>query len=260
MRQLTYLSHSGYENNPIVKHCLSKVKEYGIDYRIIDLKDLQPELEKCKHSKYCFEHNMNSYVFDQLRLYLATQEDMLYADLDCYAHFEKLPINSVAVSKDDKEKTIQINNGSFFYTSKDAAFNKFYYDLYQNKDIIKDGIKSGHHLVNYEVFAKYPMEHFGLTGIELKDIDGIHYYVSQFSRYKRICENYRVVYYTTNRNRYSTDHIYWQLGDCKNQQAIGSLNNQVWFYNLAKMRLPLEVWKEQMRYTLNNPSLVFIEI
>lgn len=260
MTKLTFLSHSGYEHNPIVQYCLEKTKENGIDYRIIDLKDLLPLLDKCKHSRYCYEHQYNSYVFDQLRLYMAMQEDMLYADLDSIGKFDKLPLNSVAVSKDEAEKTIQINNGSFFYTSKDCPFNHFYYNIYEKGDIIKEGIRNGHHLVNYEVFAKYPMKETGLVGVEQKQIDGVHYYVSQFSRYKRITEDFNVVYYTTERHRSDPNHIYWQLGDCNNQQGIGSLNNQIWFYNLAKLRLPLDVWKEQMRYVLNNANLIFVKI
>lgn len=256
---LTYLSHSGYENNPIVQYCLSKTKERGIDYQIVDLKDLLPDLDKCKHSKYCYEHNMNSYVFDQLRLYLALGKEMMYADLDSIGHFDELPINSVAVSF-DRDKDLIINNGSYFYTSANHPFNQYYYDLYEKDDIIKTGIKEGHHLVNYEVFARWPMKETGLIGVQPSKIDGIHYYVSQFSRYKRICENYKVVYYTTNRNKIDPNHIYWQLGDQDKFNAIGSLGNQVWFYNLAKLRIPLDIWKEQMRYTLNNPSLLFIEV
>lgn len=45
-----------------------------------------------------------------------------------------------------------INNGSFFYSDSNCRFNKFYFDILENKDIPE-------WMANYMLFKKYPFEY-----------------------------------------------------------------------------------------------------
>lgn len=255
--EILRIVHNGYENNPIVKHCASKIMQQGASLKTIQLSDLSDAIEKCNHSKKCIEiGDMTSYIGDQLRMYLGMKDDIFYMDADAYLNNVKgIPLNSIAVEGK------KINDGTFFYGNK--KWCEYYYNLYQKKylDLIYD---NGQADVNYVVRNRFPSD------IPFNKVDttpgkdwGVHYYLSQFNRFKKITEDRRTVCYTFNdgMNCEKEQNLVWHLGKSMLPFVAGSLNNHIWFYNLEKLgNIDVELWKEQMRYTLGNSFIYFREI
>lgn len=255
--EVTRIVHNGYENNPIVKHCASKIMLQGVSLKTIQLDDLGDVIEKCNHSKKCIEiGDMKSYVGDQVRMYLGMNDNIFYMDADAYLNnIKDVPLNSIAVEGK------KINDGTFFYGNK--KWCEYYYNLYQKKylDLIYD---HGQADVNYVVRNRFPSD------IPFNRVDttpgkdwGVHYYLSQFNRFKKITEDRRTVCYTFNdgMNCEKEQNLVWHLGKSMLPFVVGSLNNHIWFYNLEKLgNIDVELWKEQMRYTLGNSFIYFREI
>lgn len=255
--EVTRIVHGGYENNPIVKHCASKIMLQGVGLKTIQLDDLGDVIEKCNHSKKCIEiGDMKSYVGDQVRMYLGMNDNIFYMDADAYLNnIKDVPLNSIAVEGK------KINDGTFFYGNK--KWCEYYYNLYQKKylDLIYD---NGQADVNYVVRNRFPSD------IPFNRVDttpgkdwGVHYYLSQFNRFKKITEDRRTVCYTFNdgMNCEKEQNLVWHLGKSMLPFVVGSLNNHIWFYNLEKLgNIDVELWKEQMRYTLGNSFIYFREI
>ena len=255
--EVTRIVHGGYENNPIVKHCASKIMQQVVGLKTIQLDDLGDVIEKCNHSKECIEiGNMTSYIGDQVRMYLGMKDNIFYMDADAYVNnIKDIPLNSIAVENN------KINDGTFFYGNK--KWCEYYYNLYQKKylDLIYD---NGQADVNYVVRARFP------SNIPFNRIDtrpggnwGVHYYLSQFNRFKKITEDRRTVCYTFNdgMNYEKENNLYWHLGKSALPITVGALNNHCWYYNLKNLGdLDIELWKEQIRYTLGNSFIYFREI
>lgn len=171
---ITFLDYNNFiEKNPIVQFNLDFVKNiYKYDYRVLTLeKDLKDLVKHCPQCTWAIENNKPSFVFDQLRLLLGTQEDLNYMDLDAHYKIEGIKPNSICLEKDG-----QINNGSWAITRKDAAFNKHYYEMYNQHPEDYD-------LVNYDFNRKHL-----ITGSDTKFIQGVegqHYYTSFFGRLKK---------------------------------------------------------------------------
>lgn len=251
-----YLAYNGYEKNPLVKYSLKKVQDQGVDTEIIQLKDIGDIIEKCNHTKECLRiGDMGSYIGDQIRMYLGmTIPDFFYMDLDSYWNdIKSLPENFVAKDKG----TGLLNDGSGFRGCKDWC--EYYYNIYQNnwQDLIypKDHVAK----VNYVVRQEHPCD----IKVESVEPNGVHFFLSQIERYKKWTEDRRVVYYTFNDNPSieKESHIYWKL---KKSPLMpfrnGALNNHIYFYDLDYFKIDLNLWKQQMCYTMGNPCLIFKEI
>lgn len=260
---VTRIVYGGYEKNPFVKYCKKKLEDQGVEVKDYSLDDLYGYIEKCKHSykSICLFGDRNSYISDQLRLALMLDNpDMFYLDADCYLNdINNLPKNSVAVDGTIEGRP-RVNDGACFYACPEWA--KFYFDIYQDKtdDIIFSD--KGIALTNYDVHDKWPYPE-KLHYLNMHDPNhkwGRHYFVSNFSRYKNIAEDRRVVYYTFNSvmNEMKRNHIFWQLKDCPVE--VGQLLNQTWYYDLYGNDDEFRVWQQQLCYTLKNPFLQFVEI
>lgn len=106
-----------YLKNPIADFCVSNYKSkmiYTID-------DLLPEIQKLNHSRWALGKGCKSYIGDQLRLKLATEnDDFFYADADVF-----IPnLSDITKHKNCTdfipEQNI-INNGTFFTLIKIAS-------------------------------------------------------------------------------------------------------------------------------------------
>ena len=150
---------NGYENNPIVRMCLKTPRH------ILTEKELLPTIMKLRHSRWAYENKLGSYVGDELRLYLALQsDDFIYIDADCTVE------NPQQIKMDCCPPNL--NNGTFFRANRNTAWVKYYYNLYESRDIGK--------VVNYNLFKRSP---FPIP--TQSDIKYRHYFTSFWERFKK---------------------------------------------------------------------------
>lgn len=261
MRKISTIVYGGYENNPIVKYCGEKVKNAGYDMEYIQLKDLP--IEKCNHSKMVLDRlGMTSYIGDQLRLYLGmTEDDFFYCDADCALYKpELIKPNTVAVDGDLENGKPRINEGAFFRDCKEWC--EYYFNIYQENAEKLIYWKDGTALVNYRVREEFPYK----GKLNLVRSDSLphtlcrHFFLSQFNRFKNICEDRNTIYYTLDSTFRPSkmEKIYWQLNECYNE--VGSFANIRWFFDCYGDKEMVELWKEQMRFTLGKTWVNFVEI
>lgn len=246
-----------YLKNPIADFCVSQYKSKTI----YTLDDLLPEIQKLNHSKWALENNYCSYIGDQLRLKLATQNDsFFYADADVF-----IPnISDIAKHKnctDFLPEQNLINNGTFFYTDKNCRFNSYYLNVYNNLS------EEDYILCNYEVFRKYPFEfswkHKKSADMNLLDNNGTkHFLLNEFSRFAKKYKNIDTIYYTRNPNKRKS--VIWQIEHCPpyicNENVYGW---SIWYFETLYEYIPqddlIRLFKEQMNHTYQK-SMRFIEV
>lgn len=235
-----------YLKNPIADFCVSKYPSKTV----YTLDDLQPEIQKLRHSKWAIENNLPSYVGDQLRLHLATlQDNFLYVDADCYvSDFSEL-ISSKNCTEYIQASDI-INNGTFFYSDKDCRFNKYYLDLYEKLP------EKEMYLCNYQVFKKYPFEldiNNHISGdMNLISIKSHHFTINKLYRFKRLHPDVDKIYLTRNPKIYSIP-IVWQIEKCPSYVASNVWKgHEKWFFetNVGCISQDdmIRLFKEQMEY------------
>lgn len=247
-----------YLKNPIVDFCVSNYKSKTI----YTLDDLLPEIQKLNHSKWALDNNYRSYIGDQLRLKLATENnDFLYIDADVYVP----DLTNITEHKNCtdfiSEKHI-INNGTFFYTDKDCHFNAFYLGVYSHLS------KNDYLLCNYEVFNKFPFEldlkHKKSADMTLLDNNGTkHFLLNIFYRFYNQYKNIDTIYFTKKQNVDSP--VVWQIENCPKYIAYRRYNNNhaTWYFETIYEFIPqddlIRLFKEQLNF-IYQKNLTFIEL
>lgn len=181
--QITYIETNHYRENPIVQDMLSKTKSY----RILTLKDFTDIIPHLKHTKWALENQKWQFSTDQLRLWLGTQEDLCYRDLDSNWNLDDIRPNSICLEGDGNW-----NDGSFIVTKKDCYYNKFYCELYNRLP------ENEYETVNYTLHQKYPVDKLDIKPVSPKE--GYHAYLSWFNRLVKRLRS-PVVYTTMFRDR-----------------------------------------------------------
>ena len=246
-----------YLKNPIADFCVSNYESKTI----YTLDDLLPEIQKLNHSRWALEKGCKSYIGDQLRLKLATEnDDFFYADADVF-----IPnLSDITKHKNCTdfipEQNI-INNGTFFYTDKDCKFNSYYLNVYNHLP------KEDYYLCNYSIFKKYPFE-LKLESKKSADMNLLdnnktrHFLLNLFYRFAERYKDLDVIYYTKNPN--TKRPIIWQIENCP--PYIGAEHSQewsVWYFDTIYDFIPqddmIRLFKEQMEFTYQK-KLKFVEV
>lgn len=262
MNIINSVVYGGYEKNPFVQYCKRKTEESGL-FKVEYINLTNDLINQCKHSKMVLDKlGMTSYIGDQVRLLLGkTIDNFFYCDADCALYKpELIKSNTVAVDGDLGNGKPRINEGAFFRDCKDWC--EYYFDIYQKNAEKLIYWKDGTALVNYRVREEFPYK----GKINLVRADTLphtlcrHFFLSQFSRFKNIIEDRNTIYYTLDDKwRPSKEEkIYWQLNDCINE--VGSFLNMRWFFDCYGSKEMVELWKEQMRFTLGRGWINFVEI
>ena len=66
-------------------------------YRILTMKDFADVIPHLKHTKWALENGKYNFAMDQLRLWLATQEDLCYRDLDSNWTIDDIKPNAICL-------------------------------------------------------------------------------------------------------------------------------------------------------------------
>ena len=269
-------NYNDYLKNPVAELCVSKLE----NPTILTLEDIKPDLMKLHHAKESYENvyikknfkSLPSFIGDQLRLYYALQNDnFFYCDADCYITKEQQ--KKIYESKNCiyyGKKIHEINNGTFFCSDTGCEFNQYYFDLYENKDL-KD-------VTNVNVFFKYPF-HLDFKNEKAGDMNLLnlnvkHFILSKFSTFKNFYyDRYskKDIYYTfktPKELKKSPSLLVWQLGEKADDEKYLYRNNgtAIMFQWKTEQhedlteQFQIELFKEQMRYTLQNPNIKFIEV
>ena len=225
---ITFFNFYNYDKNPIVEYCLSFYK----DKQLLSLNDCLADILRLRHSKFCYENDYKSYIGDELRLYYASiSDDFIYVDCDSFVkNINELKINYACPTKN------QVKEGSYFRADKNTQWVKYYLDVYENNEIGKKG--------NITVHNIFPFE------IPTQKLDYVHFYTSCFNRFPK----QNTIYYTNNyKKALDFNKPIW----CFDNKEGVITNNRI-FHTTDK--LPFEIFKEQLRYSLNDMNLRFEEI
>lgn len=250
----TIFNFNDYLKNPIADYCVSRYK-YKTVYT---LNDLLPIIQNLKHSKWALENNKLSFVGDQLRLYLAMQQDnFFYVDADCY--FPDEEINKIQIFKNCTDYNYgKINNGTFFKSDKNCKFNKYYFDLYNKIN------KEEYYYCNFDLFNKYPFEiKEGYSGdMKLLKTNSRHFLISKFRNFQKRYPDIETIYYT--RKEKIEKMFYWKfIKEDLNCEIIHTRKKSAYIYNINYKYISeddlIRLWKEQLNYTYQK-QLKFIEI
>ena len=246
-----------YLKNPIANFCVSKYPSKTI----LTLDDVLSDVQKLKHSKWALENNKRSYIGDQLRLYLASQnDDFLYADADCFIpDFTEILANKNCT--DFVQELKIINNGTFFYTDKNCEFNRYYLDLYETIP------ESDFKLCNYKLFNKYPFklnfQEKRSGDMNLISIEPRHFLINTFYRFRDKHPDLTTVYYTTHGSM--EEHpLIWQLECCPPYVSeLITSKMEIHFFETVYKHISqddmIRLFKEQMEFTYQK-KLKFVEV
>lgn len=272
---IVIFNYNDYLKNPVAEFCVSQLE----NPTILTLDDIMPDIQKLHHAResynncYILKNNkaLPSFIGDQIRLYYSLLYDnYFYCDADVY--IPKEFIQKIWDSKNCiyyNEKLHEINNGTFFCSDTGCKFNQYYFDLYENKDL-KD-------MTNMNVYFTYPFhvdyEKKKAGDMNLLDIPVKHFILSRVFEFKKDYYNSDVgntIYYTfkpTYELKSAPKRLMWQLGKNAAELHILAKHNgyaKIYQWNTDFEFLPkdfqVELWKEQIRYTLQNPNLKFEEI
>ena len=276
---ITIFNFNDYLKNPVAEFCVAQLP----NPTILTLDDLMPDIMKLHHAKESYENifikknkkSMPSFLGDQLRLYYSLQNDnYLYCDADVYLSkdvLDKIWANKNCIYYSEKLK--EINNGTFFCSDRGCKFNEYYFNLYETKNL-KD-------MTNMNVYFKYPYhvdyENKKAGDMNLLDVPVKHFILSRmntFKNYYNDTNKSQTIYYTfkTLMEVIKADikiPFAWQLG--KDAAIVHTtcktlLKNKVKLFqwNTAYEYIPQDVqfdlWKEQVKYTLQNPHIKFEEV
>ena len=256
----TIFNFNDYLKNPIADFCVSKYPNKTI-YTLDNFTDL---IQKLRYSKFALENNKRQSVGDQIRLYLATQQDdFLYLDADCYIpDFTEILANKNCTEFIPSVK--KINNGTFFYTDKSCEFNKYYLNLYETVP------EEDFWLSNSSFFKKYPFKQDfqNKKSGDMNLLDSVklrHFYISLFYKFKKEYPNIDSIYYSfDNFNARGAYNMIWMFDRCPpNNQIIRIFGKEIWFFNTSCDFIPqddiVRLFKEQMNYTYQK-DLKFIQL
>jgi len=251
---MTIFNFNDYLKNPIADYCVSRYKSKTV----YTLNDLLPIIQNLKHSKWALENNNLSFATDQLRLYLAMQQDnFFYIDADCFLPEEE--INKIQKYKNCIDYNFnRINNGTFFKSDKNCEFNKYYFDLY-NKINEKE-----YYCCNFELFNKYPFKMQGEYSGDMKLLktNSRHFLISTFVEFYKIFPDIEKIYYT--RKEKVDRNVYWKfIKEDLDYVSILTKSKAIFNYNINYKYISeddlIMLWKEQLNYTYQK-QLNFIEI
>lgn len=220
-----------YSKNPVVAYCLQQYP----DKQILTLKDCLPDIMKLKHSRYCYEHDLRSMIGNELRLYYATvSDDFVYVDADSIVYnLDSLQMDCACPNEHRKQL---VNEGGYFRANKNTEWCKFYVDLYEHNPSI----------INQDsaiVYTRYPFN------IPVQELDHVHYYVNRFNKFPKSS----VIYYTKDKQKaMSFDKPIWCFG-----KSHIIISDRVYMIHDS---LPIEVFKEQLRYSMQDNKLEFKEL
>ena len=258
-------NYNDYLKNPVAEFCVSQLESPTI----LTLDDLMPDIQKLHHARESYENvyikknqkSLPSFIGDQIRLYYSLiYDNYFYCDADVYITKEiqdKIWANKNCIYYSPEQH--EINNGTFFCSDKGCEFNKYYFDLYENKDL-KD-------MTNMNVYFTYPYkvdyENKKAGDMNLLDVPVKHFVLSKMNSFKEVYEKSNkseTIYYKGKR-------LIWQIGKSADEIHILSKNFngiKLFQWNTAYEYLPedfqFELFKEQLKYTLQNPNLKFEEI
>ena len=183
---IVVFNYDDYLKNPVAEYCVAQLQSPTI----LTLDDIMPDLQKLHHAKESYENvyikkngkSLPSFIGDQIRLYYSLiYDDYFYCDADVYITKEmqdKIWANKNCVYCSPSKQ--EINNGTSFCSDKDCEFNKYYFDLYENKDL-KD-------MTNCNVYFKYPYhvdyEKMTAGDMNLLDIPVKHFILSKMRSFK----------------------------------------------------------------------------
>ena len=276
---IAIFNYDNYLENPVAKFCVSQLP----NPTIFTLDDLMPDIQKLHHARESFKNvyerkngfSQPSFIGDQIRLYYSLLYDnYLYCDADVYLSPEVQKTiwenkNCVYYGEDVRE----INNGTFFCSDRGCEFNQYYFDLYENKDL-KD-------LTNVNVYFRYPYkldyEKKKAGDMNLLNVPVKHFLLSRimtfYKQYYLKSDLDNKIYFTKRPwhtvTKFNTPHpLVWQIGKEANvvhylwRAAVPDVKVFQWntTFELLDEKFQEELWKEQMRYTLQKSDLQFIEI
>lgn len=277
---IVVFNYNDYIKNPIAEFCVAQLESPTI----LTLEDLMPDIMKLHHAKESYENvyiknngrSLPSFIGDQIRLYYSLLYDnYFYCDADVYITKDiqkKIWENKNCIYYSPSKH--EINNGTFFCSDKGSKFNKYYFDLYENKDL-KD-------MTNMNVYFRYPYKvdykNKKAGDMNLLDVPVKHFCLSKMFSFKEAynkSNKSQIIYFTKKQDFYLSKidkPLIWQLGKYGDELHITSKriisNKQVkttafqWntTYELLSEDVQFELWKEQIKYTLQNPNLRFEEI
>lgn len=260
-----------YLKNPIAEFCVQQLD----NPTILTFDDVMPDIQKLNYAKKSYDRAMSgitlpSFIGDQLRLYYSLQYDnYFYCDADVFLTKEiqdKIWKNKNCIYC--SPSLHEINNGTFFCSDKDCEFNHYYFDLYEKNDF--------GNMTNCNVYFKYPYKvdykNMKAGDMNLLDVPVKHFILSKMFSFKKEYENSnkeQTVYFTRKpcRNFDKIDHpLIWQF-DCGDELHILSkkccgTKAYQWFLNCESLskEFQFDLWKEQVKYSLQNPNLKFEEV
>lgn len=228
----TFFNFFNYLENPIVQYVMSFYK----DKIILTEKDCIEDIMKLKHSRYAYENKRYSFIGDSLRLYYAAiSDDFLYIDADCLVnHPEEIKMDCACYDTNIEF----INEGGYFRANKNTQWVRELFNLYQNvKD--EDLTKS---MFWYHENIK--------SEIKTQTVDFTHFYVN----FLREAPNTKEIFYT-----YNTESDFNKTHFVFDDRGCIAYMFKYRVFHMAK-NLPLDVFKEQLKYTLKRDDLIFTEI
>lgn len=278
---IVVFNYDNYLKNPVAEFCVSQLESPTI----LTLDDLMPDIQKLHHAKESYENvyikknqkSLPSFIGDQIRLYYSLKYDnYFYCDADVFITKEmqdKIWANKNCVYYSPEKH--EINNGTFFCSDKGCEFNKYYFDLYENKDL-KD-------MTNVNVYFKYPYKvdykNKKAGDMNLLDVPVKHFILSKMFLFKNFYNEKtnkpETIYYTYKKTldlKNTDKELVWQLGKEADEIHIVKkmMRNKfddvisIYQWNTAYEFIPedvqFELWKEQIRYSLQNPNIKFEEI
>lgn len=248
-----------YFKNPVVKYSHEfnqKILKEPIT--VLTLNDCRDDINKLKHARKALADKKLEFIGDELRLYYSTQyDDLLYIDGDALLQNPE----EISVYQNCTEycgKNINgiplINNGTFFKSKKDCAFNKHYLDIYEKYDIPM--------IVNISVFAKYPMRVSESGGIvysadmALINPSCRHFYTSTYRRIKERFPDITTIKFTRDLdfNPVGIRGVVAKFCNRTPHQYQIRANGILQYFNVHDPELGTEedlinLYKEQMNYT-----------
>lgn len=277
---IAIFNYDNYLKNPVAEYCVAQLP----NPTIFTLDDLMPDIQKLHHARESYKNvyidknkkSLPSFIGDQIRLYYSLLYDnYFYCDADVFITKEmqdKIWANKNCIYYSPEKK--EINNGTFFCSDKGSEFNQYYFDLYENKDL-KD-------MTNMNVYFTYPYkvdyENKKAGDMNLLDIPVKHFCLSKVFSFKKFYDTTNkpeTIYYTYKKflDLYDCDKEFlWQLGPHADEIHIvrKMMRNKygkimsVYQWNTAYEFIPEDVqfdlWKEQIKYTLQNPNIKFEEV
>lgn len=279
-KKIFVFNYNDYLKNPVAEFCVAQLP----NPTILTLDDLMPDIMKLHHAKETYENlyknkngkSLPSFLGDQIRLYYSLQYDnYLYCDADVYMTKEMQETiwankNCVYYGK----KFHEINNGTFFCSDRGCKFNEYYFNLYETKDL-KD-------MSNVNIYFKYPyhldFEKEKAGDMNLLNIPVKHFILSKMWHFKQCYDQSPkddTIYYTNKSDfclQFINHPLVWQIGKCAEPIIIAykhitnnKVNVKAFQWNIVEYEyipqdVQFDLWKEQVKYTLQNPHLKFEEV